>query len=178
MAEFNAVKSFILSWEGGFSNHPNDKGGPTNKGVTWSVWKDYAKKKGFTPTIENLKAITEEQWDEIFRKSYWDPWKASQIIDQPTATMLVDWGYNSGVKTVIKNLQRYLGVVPDGVVGPKTLGALNDVPNVRRAFEDIKSNRKIFLDNIVKRNKAQKVFYSGWMRRVNSINYDKIVPNK
>lgn len=178
MADFSPVKDFILSWEGGYSNHPNDKGGPTNKGVTWSSWKEYAKRKGFTPTLENLKHITDEQWDEIFLKSYWEPCKASQIIDQSIATLIVDWGYNSGVKTVIKNVQRYLGVTIDGIVGPKTLRALNDVPDARKAFEDIKSNRVTFLNNIVKRNKAQKVFLTGWMKRVNSINYEIIIPNK
>jgi lysozyme family protein len=33
MADYKKLKPFILKWEGGYANHPLDKGGPTNKGI-------------------------------------------------------------------------------------------------------------------------------------------------
>lgn len=177
MADYKPIKSFILSWEGGYSNHPNDKGGPTMKGVIWSEWKNYAKRKGFTPTIENLKAITDDQWDDIFRKNYWNPFRGGDIADQSIATLLVDWGYNSGVVTVIKNTQRYLGVKADGIVGPVTLRALNSA-DAEKTFEAIKARRKKFLEDIVARNASQKVFLKGWLNRLNHINYGSVKNNK
>ena len=39
MADINILAQFILSFEGGFSNHPADKGGATNKGVTIATWR-------------------------------------------------------------------------------------------------------------------------------------------
>mgnify|MGYP002949897228 CR=1 FL=1 len=39
MARIEILSPFILSWEGGFTNHPADKGGATNKGVTIATWK-------------------------------------------------------------------------------------------------------------------------------------------
>ena len=39
MADINVLAPFILSWEGGFGNHPADRGGATNKGVTIATWK-------------------------------------------------------------------------------------------------------------------------------------------
>ena len=39
MADVKILAPFILKWEGGFVNHPNDPGGATNKGVTIAVWK-------------------------------------------------------------------------------------------------------------------------------------------
>ena len=38
--EFVAALPFVLRWEGGFVNHPNDPGGATNAGVTQAVYDD------------------------------------------------------------------------------------------------------------------------------------------
>jgi lysozyme family protein len=38
---FNKALSFALRWEGGYSNHPNDRGGETNFGVTHAVYRAY-----------------------------------------------------------------------------------------------------------------------------------------
>ena len=39
MAHLKPFAQFILSFEGGFVNNPNDRGGATNRGVTISTWK-------------------------------------------------------------------------------------------------------------------------------------------
>ena len=39
MARADILWPFVKSWEGGFADHPNDKGGPTNMGVTIGTWK-------------------------------------------------------------------------------------------------------------------------------------------
>lgn len=39
MAKIEPLSKFILSWEGGYVNNPNDKGGATNKGVTIATWR-------------------------------------------------------------------------------------------------------------------------------------------
>lgn len=179
MADYNQIKKFILSWEGGYVNNKLDKGGATNKGVTWATWSAYAKKKGFIPTLANLRAITDAQWDEIFRPNYWNVWKAANINNQSIATLLVDWGYCSGTTTVIKNLQRYLGVKADGIMGPVTLNKLNhNEKSPIVVFEDLRDRRKKFLNDIVKRNPPQKTFLNGWLNRLNHIGYENIKLNK
>ncbi len=35
---FSESLPFVLRWEGGYVNHPNDPGGATNKGVTQKVY--------------------------------------------------------------------------------------------------------------------------------------------
>lgn len=38
---FRTALEFALRWEGGYINHPADKGGETNFGVTSAVYKHY-----------------------------------------------------------------------------------------------------------------------------------------
>lgn len=53
MANVEKLVPQILKWEGGFVNHPNDKGGATNKGITIGTYTYYRKVKGLsTPTVE------------------------------------------------------------------------------------------------------------------------------
>lgn len=83
MAYVNKLRPFILKWEGGFVNDPDDLGGATNKGVTIGTYRQYrASKKLPEPTIEDLKNISDEEWTEIFKKFYWDRWKADKINNQ------------------------------------------------------------------------------------------------
>ena len=157
----------VLKWEGGYINHPNDKGGATNKGVTLSTFRKYF---GKSKTVNDLKNITNEQWQYIFKKGYWDRWKADLIKNQSIAELLVDWLYNSGVWG-IKYPQQVLGVVSDGVVGPKTIAAINSYQNQEELFNRLWNRRKKHYEDIVKKNPNQKVFLRGWMNRLNSFKY-------
>ena len=78
---------FILSWEGGFVNDPRDSGGATNKGVTLSTFQTVF---GKDKTVKDLKNITDEQWEIIFKKYYWNRYKADQIKDEWIKYILVD----------------------------------------------------------------------------------------
>lgn len=169
MANGKNLMPFIIKWEGGFVNNPLDKGGPTMKGVTL---KTYQKYYGSNKTVEDLKKISDDEWYTIFKVGYWDPCKADQIKSQSVANIIVDWAYNSGVKTAIKNVQKYLGVVADGIIGPKTLGALNNI-HPRTAFDSIKKLREDFYKRIVKNNPSQSIFLKGWMNRINDLKFEE-----
>ena len=64
-----------------------------------------------------------------------------------------------------------LNLKPDGVVGNKTLSAINDYPNQRQLFPRIKNERLAFIDRIVKNNPSQRRFLKGWKNRVNAFKY-------
>ena len=70
---------------------------------------------------------------------YWDRWKADEIKSQSVADILVDWVWASGAHG-IKIPQRLLGVTVDGIVGPKTIAAVNS-RNPRELFDQIKIAR-------------------------------------
>ena len=112
----------IKKWEGGWSNRPTDKGGPTMMGVTLATFRQYF---GAEKTIADLRNITEDQWMYIFKNKYWDWMQADKIQNQSVAELCVDMLWMSGQITAIKKIQAALGCTVDGVVGPKTLAAIN-----------------------------------------------------
>lgn len=171
MAKIELLVPKILKWEGGFVNHPNDKGGATNKGITIGTYKYYQIRKGLsTPTVEDLKNISDKEWMDVLKISYWDKWKADNIDNQSIANLLVDWVWGSGVYG-IKYPQQVIGVTADGIVGNKTLSAINDYPNQEELFQKLWNRRKQHFDDIVKRDPSQKVFLKGWMNRLNDFKY-------
>lgn len=171
MANVQKIVPFILKWEGGFVNDPDDLGGATNKGVTFATYKQYRKKKGMPePTIEDLKGITDSEWTEILKTMYWDRWQADKIQNQSLANILVDWVWASG-NNGIKRPQKILGVTVDGIVGEKTLSALNS-QDPETIFNLIKADRIAFIDEICKARPANKKFRKGWLNRINDFNFD------
>ena len=168
MAKAELLKSFILKWEGGFVNDPLDRGGATNKGITIATFRQFY---GKDATVEQLKNITEEQWLHIFKAGYWNPWKADEIINQSIANIVVDWAWASGPGTSIKQVQKVLGIASDGIVGPKTIEAINSADQ-RTLFADIRDARIEFIDNIVRRDPTQTRFLKGWKNRINDIKFE------
>lgn len=167
MADYKKLIPIIKRWEGGYVNHPLDKGGCTNSGVTISAYR-YA--FGKSKTCEDLKNMKDEEWEYIFKTNYWNRWCADQINSQAIANICVDYVWASGVYG-IKYVQQILGVVVDGIVGQKTLAALNGYKNQKQLFEKIWARRKKHFDDIVKRNPSQKVFLKGWYNRLNSFKW-------
>lgn len=167
MADAKKLIPFILKWEGGFSNHPLDKGGATNKGITIATFRQFF---GKNVTVEQLKNMTDAQWETIFRNGYWNPFKGDAIMNQSIADICVDWAWASGTKTAIMRVQRIVGVKADGIVGNATLSAINSAEQ-KLLFDKIKSARISFVEAIVRKNPTQKVFLKGWKNRIQSIRY-------
>ena len=167
MADYKKLKPIVLKWEGAFVNHPADPQGATNSGITIATFRSvYGKNK----TIQDLKNMTNEQWEYIFKTRFWDRWKADNIDNQAIANLLVDWLWGSGVYG-IKYPQRVLGVVDDGIVGAKTLAAINNHPNQKELFQKLWNRRKKHFDDIVRQRPQSKVFYKGWINRLNDFKW-------
>ena len=166
MADKNNLIPIIKRWEGGYSDNPNDRGGATNSGVTLAVYQSvYGKNK----TKNDLKKMTNDQWDYIFTKLYWNKWKADDIKNQSIANILVDWVWMSGLGT-IKKIQSLFGLTADGIVGNKTISYINS-HDQEEVFNKIWNRRKSFYESLVKNNPSQKVFLNGWMNRLNTYKF-------
>jgi lysozyme family protein len=172
MAKFENFAGKLLRLEGGYVNHALDKGGPTKYGVILSMWQEHGHDKDGDGDIdaEDIKKLTEEDARYIAKKIFWDYFLADHISNESVAEFIVDWGYNSGRKTVAKIVQRLVNVEVDGTVGIQTLRAINSTDQ-ERLFNLLKIERKVFLNNIIRRKPDQIVFYDGWMNRVNSFKY-------
>ena len=172
MANVNQLAPFILKWEGGFVNDPADLGGATNMGVTIGAWKScgYDKDGDGDIDVDDLRLLTREDVvNRVLKPHYRDRWKADDIKSQSVANILVDWVWASGAHG-IKIPQRLLGVSVDGIVGPKTLAAVN-ARNPRELFDMIKIARFDFIEDICRKRPANNKFKRGWMNRINDIAY-------
>lgn len=167
MANHKILEPFILRWEGGFVNDKDDLGGATNMGVTLATYRSVF---GSNKTAKDLKRMTMVQWGIIFKKLYWDKWKADNIKDQNVANILVDWLWCSG-SYGIKIPQRVLGVSADGIVGSKTIAAINERDG-RELFDTIKQERKGFIERICQTRPQNRKFKNGWLNRINSLAYE------
>jgi len=177
MADINLLVPFILKWEGGFVNDPNDLGGPTNGGVTLKTWKEcgYDKNNDGIIDEEDLKQIFRSDLVEcVLKPHYWDRWQASRIRNQSVANLLVDWVWTSGT-IGIKTPQRLLNLQPDGVVGEKTLAAVNNYPDQKELFDRLKAERAAYIEKICEQRPANRSFKKGWLNRLNDIKFSLAV---
>lgn len=159
-------QAYTRATKKGFTNDINDNGGATMVGVTIGTYRSYCKYKGWkTPQVKDLQNMPYKIWRDVVHTMYWNKWKADTIADQSVANMVVDWLWHSGAVT-IKKVQALLGVTADGIVGPKTITALNNDKEVKTK---VYNARKAYFEAIVKKNPSQKKWLKGWMNRLNSV---------
>lgn len=167
MAKAELLVPKILRWEGGFVNDPDDAGGATNKGVTIATFRKFY---GADATVAQLQKITDQQWLHIFRVGYWEKFRADEIEDQSVANICVDWLYNSGI-VAIKRVQKIVGVEDDGIVGTKTIAAINK-READPLFYQIRAARIAFVETIARNKPSQRKFLQGWKNRILSFDYE------
>lgn len=186
MAESKKLTPFILRWEGGYVNDPDDSGGETNRGITVAAWRqagfDCTEKipsltvndsRGrpvtYTGVTRSLYEMTGDEWHTVFKKFYWDRWRADEIRSQSVADILVDWVWASGAWG-IRIPQRLLGVAQDGFVGPKTIAAVNAAPP-EELFRKIREARLGYIDDICRSRPSNEKFRKGWLNRIDCLRF-------
>lgn len=169
MADFKNIIPFIRRAEGGWVNDPNDAGGETNAGITYSVWKSF-----FGDTHDRFMAMSNEDWGTIFKKGYWDQMLGDQITSQRIADIIVDWVWGSGKHYPEADIQDILihsfnqAIGEDGNFGPATIGALNSVDE-QSLWDDIVAKRLWYLEQIVSVHPTNAKFLVGWKNRLNHL---------
>lgn len=134
----------VLKSEGGYVNHPNDKGGPTNFGITFKTYSDY--RKSISLPIKSVRDIEYPgEVHKIYKLNYWDK-VITPDMDGKYAFCLFDLAVNSGVSRA----KKYHSI------------AKGDV-------DKLIAMRRDFYNRIVKNDPTQKVFLKGWMNRINEV---------
>jgi lysozyme family protein len=175
---FEHVIDAILQAEQGYVDHPDDKGGPTNWGITYTV----ARRNGYQGEMRDLPIGLAR---EIYRRRYIvEPgFDLIAKVDEKVAAELIDTGVNMGPARAAEMFQRclnvfnaqgsrYPDVFQDGRIGPVTVDAFKAFMRWRgakgqeamlKALNCLQGARYI---EIAENNPSQESFTFGWMTRV------------
>ena len=96
---------FILRWEGGFVDDPDDRGGRTNKAVTQKTYSAWRARKGLPPA--DVKTITDEEVAAIYEQDYWLPPRCD-LLQRHLDLAQFDTAVNMGPRRSVKILQTAL----------------------------------------------------------------------
>jgi lysozyme family protein len=157
-SNFDKSLKRVLVYEGGYSNHPSDPGGPTMKGVIQRVYDGYRERKGLPK--RSVKYLAEDELKEIYRKQYWDAIRGDEL-PHGVDFVVFDGAVNSGPSQSAKWLQRAVGTKDDGNVGEATIAAAI-AKDRARTINGICDRRLSFLKAL----RTWPVFGVGWGRRV------------
>lgn len=117
-----ALIARVLAREGGWSDRAEDKGGPTNLGITLATYSAWL---GRPATADELRNITASDASRIYTKVFIKDTHLEEIGSEVLREALFDWMVNSGPVPPVRALQRQLGLVADGIIGPQTALAAN-----------------------------------------------------
>lgn len=161
MAELAPALEFVLPHEGGYSDNPADRGGPTMYGIT----QETARRHGYTGPMQELPL---EVAASIYGQSYWPGLEA--VANQAVASKILDLRVNFGVaggnivaQTAVNQLVDPPTAV-DGKWGPDTLESIN-AADPAALLDELATAAAARYQSIVDRNPSQEVFLRGWMKR-------------
>jgi len=163
MDRFERIFEYLLKVEGGYSDDKNDKGGET----TWGITKEEARDFGYKG---NMQDLTKDFAKNIYLKKYYLGNKLDKVVNDKTALSICDWAVNSG-RNGTKNVQVALNqingsdLVVDGIIGNKTLEALNatDSGKFLEVYHDL---QRIYYKGKIEADKTQERFLTGWLNRI------------
>jgi lysozyme family protein len=152
---------FTLAWEGGYTNHPNDRGGPTNKGITQSTYNRYLRRNN--RNIQSVRSITDNEVHEIYEKDYWDVVRA-KYLKSPLGLVLFDTCVNLGPGGCIRRLQAALEVPITGAWTQAISDKIHkaDAGDIALKICQMRIAKRY---EIVRNDKSQSVFLKGWLNR-------------
>lgn len=159
-ATFPRALAVVLKHEGGWSDHPQDPGGATMKGVTLKTFSEFLKRQ---TTKEELRQITDEQLRKIYRDRYWNA-VAGDRLPAGLDLVVFDMAVNAGPRRAGRMLQVLLGVTTDGAIGPRTLAAV-ELHDDGTLIQEYSHERRSYYRSLP----TFQTFGRGWLRRVEEV---------
>ena len=157
LTTFNEIIEVVLKHEGGYVDDPTDRGGETNFGIA----------KRFYPSVD-IKNLTKEQAKKIYHQDYWRPSKCDEVPSR-LRYIYFDMCVNFGKSGAVRVLQRAAnakgaGLIVDGGIGPKTIGALDNIE-----IDRVRAYRVLKFAKIVINKPEQEKFWFGWYKRAQEV---------
>lgn len=161
MADFKTAFLFTLQHEDSTRSGKvtMDAGGRTRFGIAQKFHPDLPE-EFFTGPAED--ALTEAE--KIEEREYWDAMRLTEVESQNAANKLFDMGVNMGVRQAAIYAQRAARVFEDGVIGTKTLAAIN-AANPIAYYQALCELSAAHYRHVAAVNPAQAVNLAGWMKR-------------
>jgi lysozyme family protein len=175
MANIDDLIDDVIEREGGYANHPADRGGATKWGITEAV----ARRQGY---VGDMRALPRCDAAAIYKRLYWFKPRFAEVgaVAPMLAAELFDTGVNMGTGTAVAFLQRALNALNregrdypdlaiDRRIGPRTLQALQAFLNRRgkagetvllKAIEALRGAHYI---SIAEARPSQEAFVYGWL---------------
>lgn len=165
----------LIDREGGYVDHPADRGGPTRFGITEQVARAFGWKGPMRDLPESIAF-------DIYRRRYWLEPRLDEIaaVFPRIADEMFDTAVNMGPGVSIQFVQRALNalnrgasdwpdIAVDGRIGPMTLQALRRYKAVRgdraeavllKALDALQGERYL---RLVETRPANEAFLFGWL---------------
>jgi len=155
---FKECLALVLKSEGGWTGAKGlegDPGGETNLGVTKAVWEEYV-----GHPVQTLRNLTPEDVAPLYEQKYWRP-TYCEVLPRGLDLLIFSMGINAGTGRSVKLLQQSIGCVPDGVIGPTTMGLIKQ-SNVADLIAKFSQARRQYYESL----KNFPLFGKGWLSRV------------
>ena len=166
---FDTLFDIILIHEGGYVNDVDDPGGATKYGISLR----YLKGKGELGDLDHdgdidgddIKLVDKEVAGSLYYMDFYQPVFADSYDSARAALLIFDHAVNAGVRGAKKLLQRAVGVEADGIIGPKTLRAVDNA-DTSELIQKIAAERIHYYSAISTTKPKLKKFLKGWVNRV------------
>lgn len=106
--------------------------------------------------------------EDVYKEHYWDKAKLDKVNSQKIAEEIFVFGVNAGMRNAIRKAQKLVGAVSDGIVGAKTIKALNEFDEVRfdYVFDYMEEQ---FYDDLIAKKPSFAKFKNGWHNRATAV---------
>lgn len=171
MKTVDELIDLILKHEGGYVNHPSDRGGPTNWGITQANLSSW---RGRKTSIQEVKTMSREEARTIYRRRFFEK-PRMDLLPPGIQAQVFDLGVNAGPSVAIRQMQEILNeagfaCVVDGTIGSNTSRVAWAAWRAMGTYltNALVERRIQFYEGIIRRRPSQAVFRKGWLSRANS----------
>lgn len=172
MAKFENGFEITHKNEYGIEHDPKDPGGATADGIdrknnqNWEGWPIYDRYKnmGYSGLMLENALRKDAHFMSLVVEYYhaiWHKLRLDEVADQSVANNIFDAYINPG-PLAIKIVQRWVGVADDGMVGSKTIAAINSA-NASSLIFALYTWKKGYYE--ARPEKLKAAFLKGWMNR-------------